>query len=123
MLRSYAPHGYAVGLNTPLAILYSVTARSGLPLAVRTVLVLLILACAVFEIVRPEARTHKSRNLIVITGTLFIWSMLLFVYNYVPETGNLVTYEIAHAVLVTGTVLVLVGMFRAYAAQKSKYPE
>jgi hypothetical protein len=116
-VNNKAPYGYALGLNTPLAILYNVTSRRGLGLATDIVLVLGILAIFAYVALSRSERTIKILKLCVVLGSLLFWATVLLVYGHLSES-YFVAYDISDTVMYTGLTMVFVSLIISYIVAK-----
>lgn len=121
MLSLYKANAYALALNIPVASFYSLTAPSTLPLGVSLVIVCIIIGLAIFESFSNTYLRSKLATVAVITGTGLVWSMLLFVYGYVPEFGNNLIYNAADVLIVVGAILILLGVLMAFGVQRAQH--
>jgi hypothetical protein len=110
----YTANKYAVGLNVPLALLYSLTARTGIDIRVSFLIIAGLVVILVRElIIKWSEKTAHLPVIAVLIGSLMFWSALLLVYGHVAESNELV-YRLADVALYSGILLVIIGVFASY---------
>jgi hypothetical protein len=119
MLSRYSPNLFLVGLNSPLAVLYASTAKDGLPLVARIAIILALMGILVWILVAKKTENPRA-DVLVLVGSILMWTPVLFIYNHVREPGNQLVYDAAKIALFGGIGIMLLGLFMGYVAQRKR---
>lgn len=120
-MNRYLPNIYAVGLNVPLAAIYGVSASSNqeMPLVLRVSIWLALVGFLVFELYRRRGtRAEKTPVLLILVGTLMMWSSLYFAYPNLGDRENRLILHAGTIGLFGGVALFVAGIFAAFLSQR-----
>ena len=110
---------YAVGLNVPLAILFSVAVRTSYTFLIGFAVVALIALLVVREALVDLARgPYRLPILAVLSGSLLFWTVIFLVYGDGRTPSRDATLRIADPALFAGVGLVFFGIFTNFIARK-----
>lgn len=119
-VRRHATNVYAIALNVPMAFIYILTARSGLPTFVRVFIFLVLCSILVHKLLFHNCTEKKKiTELTVIFGSVLFWAAILLVYGQVDESNSF-AYDLANVTMWVGIALTAGGLVYAYGSSKGR---